>query len=146
MSACGRCKGRGAIKPLVGSGITGCPDCDGTGIRKRKPMKRRSGYVPLPEGSRCVVCGEPAVHAHHVVKRQRVDALLPPEAAEACKRDPRGVVALCAHDHDEAEKEALELGPEHLHADFAGFVAEWDLWPALPRYMWKPATRGGGRA
>lgn len=144
VSKCGRCRGRRTIRELHGLNIVPCPDCNATGVKQRKPMVSRSGSVPLPEGARCIVCGEPAVHNHHPVKRQRIDRLVKPEArAEACKRDPRGVCPLCDPCHVLAEKEAkdkLELKREHLHPDFAAWVGEYNLFAGLPRYMMERAA------
>ena len=141
---CGKCRGRGYVQRIRGIGHDDCPKCKGHGVTQPKPMVGRSGYVPLPSGARCIVCGEFAVHNHHVAKRQRIDRLVKPtERAEQCKRDRRGVCPLCDRCHGLAEQESrevLELTAGHLHPDFGGYVAEYDLYAALPRYMQERAA------
>lgn len=136
MSRCGRCKGRGYIQAIRGVGTLECPGCGGDGVKiQRSSLGARAVSVSLPSGSRCKVCGEPAVHSHHVIPQQRINRFVPADRCQDAKGDVRNTVPVCFGCHDTIEKGNLQLAPHELHPDFWEFVAEHDLYAGLPRYM-----------
>lgn len=132
---CGRCKGRGWVQPIRGVGQVDCPTCRGSGIKhRRNSLGSHSVSVPL-NGARCAVCGDPAVHHHHVISQQRIDRFVPAEKAREAKHDHRNLTPLCFACHDRVESATLYLEAHELHPEFALFIIEYDLEAALPRYM-----------
>jgi hypothetical protein len=134
---CGRCRGRRVIRELAGLGVRECPDCDGTGIRVQKASLGASTVtIPLPTGARCKVCGELAIHQHHVVAQQRLNRYISdPDARRRAKADIRNAVPLCFECHHRVEVGSLPLEPSDLHPQFARFVRQYDLAAALPRHL-----------
>lgn len=137
MSTCGRCRGRGYIKPTIGFGDLSCPGCKGTGVKVQKSsLGRGKVSIPLPPGAMCIVCGDrPAVQMHHICKQSRIDRIVPDELLRAAKSDPRNGVPACVHCHGGLDDESIQLEPRQVPRGFPAFVAQYDLETAMPRYM-----------
>jgi hypothetical protein len=132
---CGRCRGRGFVKPTIGFGDQNCPACKGTGVKVQKSsLGTRTVSVPL-SGASCKVCGNPAVNSHHVISQSRLKRYLPANEAREAQADIRNTTPLCFDCHEKAESGRLELAPHELHPGFLRFVEQYDLAAALPRYL-----------
>lgn len=134
MSRCGRCKGRSYIKDLRGLGVQPCPDCV-KGIKKQKTTLGANKVSVSIDGASCRVCGEPAVHGHHVVPQERLDRYVLEGERQKAKADRRNIVPLCDLCHGRVHSDDLRLAPHELHPQFPAFVAELDLYAALPRHL-----------
>jgi len=142
VARCGRCKGRGEIRPVRGFDMLVCPDCSGSGEKKQKPssLGKRTVSLGTPEG-RCKVCSDrPAVEFHHVVAQHRLDRYLSAELALEAKSDIRNGVDVCRPCHDRIERGFLHLTEAELHPGFLQFIQAYDLYAALPRYMQEQAA------
>lgn len=137
MSVCGRCRGRGVIKPVIGFGDQECPACGGNGVKsQRSSLGRRKVTIPLPAGAWCVACGDrPAVQMHHVVSQNHIERYVPQEQERAAKADPRNGVPTCVHCHGGLDDGTIKLPQTKLPRGFWRFVADYDLRAALPRYL-----------
>lgn len=135
MSVCGRCRGRRVVKPTRGFGDQVCPKCNGTG-EKPVVVALGKGKARLvgPTGA-CRQCGNPALDWHHVVSQQRIQRLVTAAEQKAALEDRRNLVPLCRTCHARVERAMLRIEPHQLHWGFWGFVRDFDLGPAVPRYL-----------
>lgn len=141
MSRCGRCHGRGWVHPIRGIGQRDCPVCKGSGVKvQESSLGRNSASLPpLPVGATCRVCGDPAAHRHHIVPVQRINRFVPGEIVGAAKVDARNLIPVCPDCHHAIEMDRIHLEPHELPDDFWGFVRDFELECALPRYMQEAA-------
>ena len=140
MARCGRCKGRGYIRAIHGLDLEDCPACS-KGVKVQKAsLGSKTVSVPV-DGAACRVCGEPAVHSHHVISQNRLDRYVLEGERQRAKADRRNTVPLCYVCHDRVEAASLELAPHELHPGFSSFVSEYDLEAALPRYLTERTVR-----
>lgn len=139
MSRCGRCKGRGVIKPTIGFGDKDCPDCKGTGEKyaaRSQLGKRTVSLGEPPRGTKCAFCDKAATHYHHACPQNRLDHIgLSEEDAQLAKADIRNGVPVSYDCHDRVEKGLLHVEDEHLHPQFWAFVVDFDAWPAVPLHL-----------
>lgn len=135
MNPCGRCKGRGRVKRTIGFGEFPCPDCKGTGIKARKSsLGSRTVSIKGPHGT-CRFCGKPATQFHHVVAQNRLDRFLSPDLAQKAKADRRNGIPVDWACHDLIERDPTRVTQDKLHSGFWEFVAQYDLFAALPRHL-----------
>lgn len=151
---CGRCRGRGYIRPLDPQADPTCPDCEGSGDKPR--YKPKPKVEPAYDGrpSYCTWEGREGLGPcsgrldwHHIIPRGRIaDAVLKgrgltPDLAEQLRvalSDRRVLVGACNGHHlgpVENASPAAQLREDELPCGFWDYVAEHGLEDAVPRYL-----------
>jgi hypothetical protein len=107
----------------------------GTGVKVQKSsLGSKTVSVPL-SGASCKVCGNPAVHAHHVCSQSRLKRYLPADEAREAQADIRNTSRSVSTATKRWKADASSLAPHELHPGFLRFVEQYDLAAALPRYL-----------
>lgn len=146
---CGRCRGRGYIRPLNPADDPTCPDCEGSGDKPR--YKSKPKVQPQYE-SQATVC---VYERHgdcsgrmtwdHVIRRNTITNHvlggrgLTVELANELRQilsDPRLLVGSClGHNLVRESSGEPQPRPEDLHPEFFAAVKEYGLEPCLPRWI-----------
>lgn len=152
---CGRCRGRGYIRPLNPQDDPTCPDCEGSGDKPRYKPRPKVDPDYESQATTCVYerhgnCSG-RMTWDHVIRRSAITQHvlagrgLTVELADKLRRilsDPRLLVGACLS-HNLVRESSGQPQPrtEDLPDGFWGAVDEYDLEPLLPRHL-----RGEARA
>lgn len=135
MTICGRCRGRGVVKPTIGFGDQTCPSCKGTGEKVQSASLGKGKARLLGPTGYCVQCGNAALDWHHVVPQSRIQRFVLDTERQAALQDRRNLIPVCRPCHDRIERAMLRVEPHQLPAGFWAFIREYSLEVAVPRHL-----------